>query len=56
MNIQPSIKTFVILPFISVKRYKNTLSEAAKKDFGINWKDFYTIEAGWLFWVFEFKI
>lgn len=54
MNIKPIIKTFHILPFISVKKYKNQLSESAKKSFDYDWKDFYSIEIGWLFWSVEF--
>lgn len=56
MNIEPKIKEFNVLPLISFKKYINTLSEQSKKSFEIEWKDFYTIEIGWLVWYFEIKI
>lgn len=53
MNIKPLIKTFHILPFISIKKYENPLTDKAKRDFGYNWKPFRRVEIGWLFWKIE---
>lgn len=56
MEIKPLIKKYHIIPFLSVNKYHNTLSDLARIEFSCNWKDFYTIEIGWFIWSMEFKI
>lgn len=49
-------RVFQILPNFTIIRYKNTLTEQAKKHFNIKWNKFYCIRFGWLFWEIYIKL
>lgn len=56
MIIRPTEINFYILPLFQVTKFKNTLTKEAKETFNYNWKDYYQITIGWLWWNKTFNI
>lgn len=54
MDIKTINKSFHVLPFITIIKNINPLSDAAKKSFDSNWDYYYSVKIGWLLWDYEF--